>query len=143
MQTNLDDFFLCDNSEQTFSVNSSHDNNVNNSYRDIQNYYMDQFNQSYMCVTSSTETMINDRSGFLYNQNCEDQNHCSSYEYWNLYNNQSSSCQQKCSVNANEVNDTRTFEIEGMLRPIKWIFNVWEFFYDLTGKSASRRGILN
>lgn len=95
MQTNLEDLFFCDNSQQSFCLNNNYNNSTNNSsYRDVQNYYMQQFNQSYTqnncmsIVSSSTERLLNNNRNYSINdqQNYQNyNNNCNSYDYWNLY----------------------------------------------------------
>lgn len=106
MQSNLEDFFFCENSTGSYSAHSYHvpqyvssDRNLSNpinhsdhnTYREMQNFYMDQFNQSYagnMCVTSTSDSMICERNTYYaYNQNYTDLNNCSPHqEFWNTKN---------------------------------------------------------
>ncbi|XP_075147812.1 buttonless [Haematobia irritans] len=133
MQTNLEDFFLCENStDSVTAVNSFHINQYDsspanhiydhNTYREMQNFYMDQFNQSYtqMCVTSSSDTVACERNPYYScNQNYTDLNTCaptvSHHQYWNAkdFNFTESETEHKDMVTNSEPKSLKIFENEG------------------------------
>ncbi|XP_013101776.1 homeobox protein MOX-2 [Stomoxys calcitrans] len=127
MQTNLEDFFYCENSTESFSnsyqlphqhVNTSNTHYDDNAYREMQHYYMDQFNQSYVnntCVTSSSDTVIYERSPYyMCNQNYTDLNNCAQtpppqQQYWNTreINTSENTSPQKEIVNSESFTDSK------------------------------------
>lgn len=142
MQTNFENFFFSNNnSEQIFADIATNSNSYNlnehNSYRDIRNFYMDQFNQDYnnyndnsnnnsICVSSSTERLVpNEFTSCI--QNCEEYSSnnnnnnnkdYSTLEYWNLYPVPSNTIDKSTMLKAENLNDNNSKRLQDPLNGI-------------------------